>query len=125
MRSRMWLHRDAGSAKDYQLYGMKDGGAIERFLQQQLLEPPVGLESARMQLAALVQELINQDFYALVQLLYRVDVEEAKIKKLLAENAGSDSSALIADLLLQRTAAKRAARQAYRQGGEIPDHEKW
>ena len=103
---------------------MKDGGAIERFLQQQLLKPQ-SFESARMQLAALVQELINHDFYALIQFLYRVDVEEGKIKKLLAENAGGDSSLLIADLLLQRTAEKRAAREAFRQRGEIPDDEKW
>jgi len=79
----------------------------------------------RRQLAALVRELMLHDFYALVQVLYRVDVAEEKIKKLLQDHPDADSSEGIADLLLQRSAEKRAAREAFRQQGDIPGEERW
>ena len=103
---------------------MKEDGAIERFLQQYFLSPAPG-PGQRQQLAALVQELINHDFYALVQVLYRVDVAEAKIRQVLETHAGTDSSLLIADLLLERVEEKRAARASFQKKDDIPDDEKW
>jgi hypothetical protein len=57
-------------------------------------------------LAAKINELINTDFEKLVQQLYRVDVNESKLKKLLRENAGADAGRLIALLLIERQQQK-------------------
>ena len=40
-------------------------------------------EELRNQLIAFLNDLINKDFNALVQLMYRIDVNEKKIKQLL------------------------------------------
>lgn len=39
-------------------------------------------EDLRQKLIVLINELINKDFHALMQLLYRIDVYEKKIKLL-------------------------------------------
>ena len=38
-----------------------------------------------------INRLINQDFSRLIAILYRIDISELKLKKLLAENKGSDA----------------------------------
>lgn len=53
-----------------------------------------------------INELINSDFEKLVQLLYRVDVDEMKLKKMLQENAGMDAGKMIALLLIERQQQK-------------------
>lgn len=58
------------------------------------------------QLSIKINELINSDFEKLVQLLYRVDVDESKLKKMLQENAGTDAGKMIALLLIERQQQK-------------------
>jgi hypothetical protein len=70
-----------------------------------------GLESI---LAEKINTLINDDFDRLIQLLYRIDVSEEKLKKLLRENAGSDAGLLIARLILERQWQKIETRRQYR-----------
>lgn len=53
-----------------------------------------------------INQLIVADFEKLVQLLYRVDVDEAKLKRLLQENAGEDAARVIALLLIERQQKK-------------------
>ena len=60
----------------------------------------------REQLISLVNELVNTDFNALVQLLYRIDVDEKKLKQLLSERVGPDSPSIIADLIISRQLQK-------------------
>jgi hypothetical protein len=58
------------------------------------------------ELSIKINELINTDFEKLVQLLYRVDVDETKLKKILQENADTDAGKLIALLLIERQQEK-------------------
>lgn len=58
------------------------------------------------ELSIKINELINTDFEKLVQLLYRVDVDESKLKRILQENAGTDAGKLIALLLIERQQQK-------------------
>jgi hypothetical protein len=76
-------------------------------------------EAATMEaLAALLADRINTmitaDFNRLVSLLYRIDVDEAKLKQLLRENSGVDAGLLIARLILERQWQKIETRRKYR-----------
>jgi len=63
------------------------------------------------QLISLVNELINTDFHALVQLLYRIDVDEKKLKQLLKEHEGVNAASIIAGLIIKRQVQKIAAKK--------------
>lgn len=60
-----------------------------------------------------LNEFINQDFSKVVQLLYRIDVSEAKLKKVLHENPNEDAAGLIADLIIERIAIAKKARASF------------
>lgn len=60
-----------------------------------------------------LNEFINQDFSKVVQLLYRIDVSEAKLKKVLHENPNEDAAGLIADLIIERIAIAKKARDSF------------
>jgi len=57
---------------------------------------------SKEKLIAYLNEFINHDFSKVVQLLYRIDVSEAKLKKVLHENPNEDAAHLIADLIIER-----------------------
>ena len=48
-----------------------------------------------------------------MQLLYRIDVSEAKLKKVLHENPNEDAAGLIADLIIERIAIAKKARDSF------------
>lgn len=58
------------------------------------------------QLADYINNLILTNFERLVQLLYRIDVSEAKLKYLLKENPGEDAGRIIALLIIERQIQK-------------------
>lgn len=60
-----------------------------------------------------LNEFINNDFSKVVQLLYRIDVSEAKLKKVLHENPNVDAAHLIADLIIERIALAKKARASF------------
>jgi len=57
-------------------------------------------------LAAEINQLILTNFERLVQLLYRIDVSETKLKTLLKENPDKDAGKLIALLMAERQLQK-------------------
>ena len=79
----------------------------------------------REELIHLINELINKDFYALIQLLYRIDVSENKIRLYLNENSVNDSAPVLADLILERQIEKIESRKKFTQKNKIEDDEKW
>lgn len=79
-------------------------------------KPP---EEIREQLISLINELINTDFHALVQLLYRIDVDEIKLKQLLKTHANTDSASIVADLIIRRQLQKIETKKQG-SGGEEP-----
>lgn len=83
------------------------------------------LEELQVMLSEKVNWLIQHDFHSLVQLIYRVDIPEKKLKQLLADNKGQDAAALISKLLIERQLEKLKTRQQFRQQETDNDEERW
>ena len=77
------------------------------------------------QLTAFITELIDQDFSRLVQLLYRLDVSEEKLKKVLLDNPDGDAAAMIARLVMERMEQSRKSKDMFPPPQDIPEDEKW
>lgn len=78
------------------------------------------------QMADYIRQLIDSDFSRLVQLLYRLDVSEEKIKTVLADNPSGDAGAMIAQLLMERMEQSRKTREMFRQQNDtIPEDERF
>ena len=60
-------------------------------------------------LIAFINDCIQHDFNKLVQLLYRIDVSEEKLKYILQLNPNEDAAKLIAAVIIERLAATKAA----------------
>jgi len=76
----------------------------------------------RSNLIAKINELIDNNFNLLVQLLYRIDVDETTLKKVLSENASEDTAPLIAGLMIDRQLQKIKFRgEMKRNGGSEED----
>jgi len=98
---------------------------IERLfliIQQPGLGQDVGLKE---KIRELVNDLVETDFNQLIQLLYRVDVNENKLKKLLSDNPHTDAAVLITDLLIERQLEKMRLRASSKNQDDIADEEKW
>ncbi len=70
-----------------------------------------------------INELIKNDFSRLVQILYRIDVSEAKLKNILNSNPTEDAGKLIAQVILERLAATKKARESFNAKPKIDDTE--
>jgi hypothetical protein len=70
-------------------------------------------------LIAYINDCIQHDFNKLVQLLYRIDVSEEKLKYILQLNPNEDAAKLIAAVILERLAATKAARASFSRTGKI------
>lgn len=87
---------------------------------------PQAIADTKKQLVLLINQLINSDFYALVQLLYRIDVSEKRLKEVLNNNLNNDSAPLIADLIIKRQLQKIESRKSVlKQKNEKDEEEKW
>jgi hypothetical protein len=49
-----------------------------------------------------------------VTLLYRIDVDENKLKKILKEQAGTDAAQIIAQLIIEREQQKAETRKKFK-----------
>ena len=78
------------------------------------------------ELAVEINRLILTNFERLVQLLYRIDVSEMKLKILLKENPNEDAGKIIAALMIERQLQKmkfRTSNASIKE--EESDEEKW
>ena len=64
-------------------------------------------------LETLINEMIKNDFSKLVQLLYRIDVSEAKLKNILQVHPNEDAGKLIAEVVVERLAATKKERESF------------
>ena len=97
----------------------------------------LSLDQLEALLAEKINALIRGDFGALLQLLYRVDVSEAKLRELLRgaeagqgqENTGEDAGKIIARLIMERQWQKIETRRRFSGGpasdGAGSDEERW
>src|SRR5262249_3341868 len=80
----------------------------------------------RQILSVYINELINTDFNRLLNMLYRFDINENKLKKMLANESGKDAGNIIADLIIERELQKIASRKQFRENrADADDEERW
>lgn len=80
----------------------------------------------RQDLVNTINDLILHNFEKLVFVLYRIDVNEAKIKSLLATKTDTNAAKLIADAIIERINQKKAAKEIFKQHNHIEsEEEKW
>ncbi len=89
------------------------------------LPDSISFEGLKQQLTQHINHLINNNFENLVSLLYRIDVNENKIRNLLKVNEGENAAGLIADLIIERQLQKIESRKKSTGNENIPDEEKW
>ena len=77
-------------------------------------------------LAGHINDLIETNFNKLVNLLYRIDINESKLRQMLNENS-HDAGKIIAGLIIERQLQKIASRERFRDSTEnsIDEKEKW
>lgn len=77
-------------------------------------------------LSQYINYLVKNDFDRLVSLLYRIDINENKLKELLKTNAGIDSGKIIATSIIERQLQKiMLRRENQKNDSEIEEDEKW
>ncbi len=79
----------------------------------------------RERLVISVNEMIVHHFDELIQILYRMDVSEARLKEMLQQHATADAAVIIADLVIERQEQKIASRKLFKPAEDIPEEEKW
>lgn len=99
-------------------------------VQQQLsaefnIQPVPGYAAWKQQLIEAINQLILSDFTGLVNILYRMDVREGRLRQTLAREAGTNAAELIADLMIERQLEKIRSRNLFASQNDIPDDEKW
>lgn len=108
---------------------MQTDDDILQWFQGSLGTPVPSLRTAEELLAWLAQYcngLLQADFPGLVQLLYRVDVSEARLKYLLKHSGGEDAGGIMAHLLLERVEQIVLSRKRYKMPDrDIPEEDKW
>lgn len=77
------------------------------------------------QLTEYINYLLVNDFDKLIQLLYRIDIDEHKLKSMIAVNTGSDSASIIAEQIIQRQIQKSITRKHSNPGTAIDENDKW
>lgn len=91
------------------------------------IPPTSSREELYRSLAEYINHLIQNDFQKLVQLLYRIDVNETKLKQLMKDNPDKDAAPIISNLIIERQIQKIKSRQQSREQNMdgIDENEKW
>jgi hypothetical protein len=85
-----------------------------------------GSSFSKQMLVDKINELVATDMHKLIFILYRMDVNETKMRSILKDNPDSDAGILIADLMIERQVEKIKSRQQFRQrDNNIDEDEKW
>lgn len=82
-------------------------------------------DETKTQLIFLINELIKTDFQALAQLLYRIDVDEKKLKNLLRQYEGADAAPIISDLIIKRQIEKIETKKQFGNNKNTGADERW
>ena len=80
------------------------------------------------QLKEAINHLIESDFPGLVQILYRIDVSETRVRQSLQQSPQEDAATLLAEIIVNRMLQTISTRKAWQQknaADDIADEEKW
>lgn len=90
------------------------------------LPEKIPMEEIQEKLSAHINRLIQSNFEQLVNLLYRIDVSEAKIKSLLQIEPGTNAGDIISNLIIERQLQKIKSRQQFKTNNDnFTGEEKW
>ena len=104
-----------------------DKELIPQINQSLKISLPVSIsgEELKEKLVAHINHLINHDFEKLIFYLYRIDVNENKMRHLLEQREGENAAGLIADLIIERQLQKIKSRKENKSDTSIPEDDKW
>ena len=71
------------------------------------------MQALQEKLIVFINDLIQNNFQRLVAILYKVDVDENKLKRILKEDAGTDAGEIIAGLIIEREIQKIETRKKF------------
>jgi hypothetical protein len=74
----------------------------------------ISMQALQEKLTQQINDLILNNFQRLVAILYKVDVDENKLKRILKENSGNDAAGIIAHLIIEREVQKMETRKQFR-----------
>jgi hypothetical protein len=90
------------------------------------LPEKIPMEEIQEKLSAHINRLIQNNFEQLVNLLYRIDVSEAKIKSLLQIEPGTNAGEIISNLIIERQLQKIKSRQQFKtNNNDFTGEETW
>ena len=101
---------------------------LHHYLQQNFQLPITinEMQDAENFLGDKINSLIKDDFNLLIQILYRIDVNEARLKQVLKDNPNEDAGKIIAALLIERQLQKINIREQFkRKNDNFSEDEKW
>ena len=101
---------------------------LQHYLQQNFQLPIAinEMQDAENFLAEKINALIKDDFNLLIQILYRIDVNETRLKQVLKDNPNEDAGKIIAALLIERQLQKiNTPEQFKRKNDYFSEDEKW
>lgn len=80
----------------------------------------------RDRLAVYINNLITTNFEKLLFYLYRIDVDEKKMRAILQKHKDKDAGVLVADLVIERLTQKIMSRQHFNsRNNDIAEEDKW
>lgn len=77
------------------------------------LSEDISKNELQQKFTVFINKLIVNDFQRLITILYRVDVDELKLKRLLKENAENNAGEIIANLIIEREIQKIETRKQF------------
>ena len=98
--------------------------AIPEF-QLELKSTALSYDDFKKMLSEKVNLLINTNFSKLVNILYRLDISEKKLKVLLSNTIETPACDVIATLIIERQIQKVESRNRFKSDRDIADEERW
>lgn len=72
-----------------------------------------------------INHLITNDFSRLITILYRMDVSEEKLKKLLPSATNTSAGDIIAEMIIERQKEKIKTKKIFSANNSFGEEEKW
>tara|TARA_B100000683_G_scaffold258021_1_gene280205 strand:+ start:380 stop:712 length:333 start_codon:yes stop_codon:yes gene_type:complete len=82
-------------------------------------------EKLKEWLSERISFLLEYDFQCLLQVLYRVDINEEELRQSIASMSNLDSVAIICDMIIKREKSKIVSRKRYKSNHRADDVESW
>jgi len=89
------------------------------------LQEGMSMDELKKLLADYINPLISNNFHKLISILYRVDINESKLRKLLTDNPAQDAGMIIAELIIERQLQKIKTKKENKSNNTISEDDKW